>query len=97
MQKKTRSRKTYSSEFKTQAIDLAKELGVKNAAEKLGIPGHQTLAAWVRYDKKISSDKEFRSSEELKVELKKVKKELEEKNKIIAILKDATVFFARRM
>ena len=43
--KKTKSRKTYSSEFKTQAIGLAKELGVKNAAEKLGIPGHQTLAA----------------------------------------------------
>ena len=88
--KKMKSRKTYTSEFKAQAIDLAKKLGVKNAAEKWGILGHQTLAAWVRYDKKISSDKEFRSSEELK----KVK---EDKNKIIAILKDATVFFARRM
>ena len=94
--KKMKSRKTYTSEFKTQAIDLAKELGVKKAAEKLGIPGQLDWNThWVRYDKKISSDKEFRSSEELKAELKKVKKELEEKNKIIAILKDATVFFCK--
>ena len=45
--KKMKSRKTYTSVFKAQAIDLAKELGVKNAAEKWGIPGHQTLAAWL--------------------------------------------------
>ena len=42
--KKMKSRKTYTSEFKAQTIDLAKELGVKKAAEKLGIPNSQTLA-----------------------------------------------------
>ena len=95
--KKMKSRKTYTSEFKTQAIDLAKELGVKKAAEKLGISNSQTLAAWVRYNKKIAEDAEFRSTEELKKELKKVKKELEEERKVTAILRDAAVFFAGRM
>ena len=93
--KKMKSRKTYTSEFKTQAIDLAKELGVKKAAEKLGISNSQTLAAWVRYNKKIAEDAEFRSTEELKKELKKVKKELEEERKVTAILRDAAVFFCR--
>ena len=32
--KKMKSRKTYTSEFKAQAIDLAKELGVKKGCRK---------------------------------------------------------------
>ena len=93
--KPSKPKKFFNSEFKTQAIELAKELGVRKASEKLGMPAHQTLAAWVRFDKKLSSDKDFRLSEELKVELKKVKKELDESRKINAILKDAAAFFCR--
>ena len=55
--KSNKSRKSYSPEFK--AIDLAKDLGVKKAAEKLGSPGIQTLAAWVRRKKKMDEDVEF--------------------------------------
>ena len=36
-QKTVKVRKSYSQEFKIQAIELAKELGSKKAAEKLGI------------------------------------------------------------
>ena len=95
MKKSKKTRKSYSAEFKIQAIELAKEWGVKKASDKLGLLGRQTLAAWVRYDKKVSFDKEFRASEELKMELKKVKKELEETRKINAILKDAAAFFCK--
>jgi transposase-like protein len=59
-QMKRKKRETYSSEFKKQAIELAKELGTKAAAEKLGIEQFQTLGAWVRYSKKIDTDDEFR-------------------------------------
>ena len=36
-QKTSKIRKSYPQEFKSQAIELAKELGSKKAAEKLGI------------------------------------------------------------
>ena len=48
MSRKTiKNRKSYSQEFKAQAIELAKELGAKKAAKKLEIKNFQTLAAWV--------------------------------------------------
>ena len=50
--KKTKTRTSYSPEFKVQAIELAKEIGALQAAEKLGIGSFQTLSAWVRYSKK---------------------------------------------
>ena len=40
--KETKNRKSYSPEFKQQAIELAKEMGSKKAAEKLGISNFQT-------------------------------------------------------
>ena len=92
---KMKSRKSYPPEFKAQAIELAKELGSKEAAEKLGIASSQTLAAWVRYDRKMKNDAEFRSLQELKEENKKLKKALEKERKVIAILKDAAAFFCQ--
>ena len=65
-QKTSKIRKSYPQEFKSQAIELAKELGSKKAAEKLGISNFQTLAAWVRYSKKMTEDVEFRTIEELR-------------------------------
>ncbi len=41
--KKNDSRRHYDDEFKKQAIELAREIGVKEAALKLGIPNHQSL------------------------------------------------------
>lgn len=94
-EKQIKTRKTYPSEFRTQAIELAKEIGVVKAAEKLGIDKFQTLSAWVRYSKKIEEDSEFREIEQLKAENKRLKKQTEEDKKIIAILKDATAFFCQ--
>lgn len=93
--KQSKSRESYSPEFKTQAIQLANEIGTKEAAEKLGIKSVQTISAWVRYSKKIEKDVEFRELEEAKKEIKKLKKELESERKAVAILKDAAAFFCQ--
>jgi len=96
MSKKQRKiRKSYSPEFKSQAIELAKEIGSKKAAEKLGIENSQTLGAWFRYSQKIDEDSEFKEIEQLKAENKRLKKEANEDKKVIAILKDATAFFCQ--
>jgi len=96
MSKKTRKpRQSYSPEFKQEAIELAREIGAKEAAEKLGIKSLQTISAWVRYSKKIEEDDSFRELERLKAENKKLKKELEIEKKSVAILRDAAAFFVR--
>lgn len=96
MNKKTQqTRKSYSPEFKAQAIELAKEIGTKNAADKLGIEKFQTLAAWVRYSKRLETDSDFKELEEAKKEIKKLKRELESEKKAVAILKDAAAFFCQ--
>ena len=92
---KNRTRKTYSPEFKEQAIDLAKEIGARQAAEKLGIGSFQTLSAWIRYSKKIEENTDFKELEEAKAEIKKLKRELESERKAVAILKDAAAFFCQ--
>jgi len=92
---KKKTRKFYSPEFKTQAIELAKEIGTKQAAEKLGIESFQTLSAWIRYSKKIDENAEFQELESVKKEIKKLKKELETEKKAVAILKDAAAFFCQ--
>jgi transposase-like protein len=43
--RKAKGRKSYTPEFKKQAIILAAELGIPEAAEKLGIKSVQTLAS----------------------------------------------------
>ena len=93
--KKKKTRNSYSPEFKAEAIELAKEIGAKQAAEKLGIESFQTLAAWVRYSKKMDEDAEFRELEEAKAEIKRLRKELDSEKKAVAILKDAAAFFCQ--
>ncbi len=90
-----KTRKSYSPEFKAQAIELAKEIGTTKAAEKLGIESIQTIGAWVRYAKKMDESSEFRDMEALKAEVKKLRKELEVERKSVAILKDAAAFFCQ--
>ena len=96
MSKKTKKpRQSYSPEFKLEAIELAKEIGAKEAAEKLGIKSLQTISAWVRYSKKVEEDDSFRELEEAKKEIKRLKKELDIEKKSVAILRDATAFFCQ--
>jgi transposase len=88
-------RQIYSSEFKADAIELAQEIGPKEAAEKLGIKNTQTLTTWIKHSSKMEHDDEYRDNEQLKAEVKQLKKELLKEKKITAILKDATAFFCQ--
>ncbi len=92
---KTKTRIPRTPEFKKQAIALAAELGVPEAAEKLGIKSIQTLAAWVRHDKKKNTDSAYSELQEAKEEIKRLKKDLEKEKKVTAILRDATAFFCQ--
>ena len=85
---------TYSKEFKAEALRLSDEIGVKKAAEQLGIP-YFTLADW-RSSRKEKRRKTSEMSEEDFVrrnrELEKENEELRQANEI---LKDALGFFAK--
>ena len=87
--------KTYSKEFREEAVRLSDEIGVKKAAAQLGIP-YYTLAEW-RQKRKIKAAKEkAEPSEQEKndriAQLEKENRELKEANEI---LKDALGFFAK--
>jgi transposase len=94
-EKKKRPKKFYSPEFKVQAIELAEEIGPKQAAEKLGIKSLQSIMSWIRYSKKRDEDADFRELEDTKAEIKKLRKQSIEDKKVIAILRDATAFFCQ--
>ncbi len=93
--KKKKIRQTYSLQFKSQAVELAKEIGVKETAQKLGIENVQTLGAWGRYDKKTTENSDLQELERLKAENKRLKKELEIERRSVNILKTATAFFCQ--
>ena len=97
--------KQYDEEFKKQAVNLAKEIGNKAAAEELGIP-KGTLGTWLRKAKtgEIDSGTGTRSPEEslniaqqLQAANKRIK-ELEKKNRELEelneFLEEASAFFA---
>ena len=90
-----KQRQNYSPEFKANAIELAEEIGSKETAQKLGIKNVHTLTAWIKHSNKMELDDEYRNTEELKAEIKQLKKELTKEKKITAILKDATAFFCQ--
>ena len=91
--------KSYSKEFKAQALKLSDEVGTKKAAAQLGIP-YFTLADWRnRVREKIegtspeSSTGKALTEQELRIrELEKENAELRNANEI---LKDALGFFAK--
>jgi transposase len=88
-------RQSYSTEFKASAVELAEEIGPKEAAEKLGIKNTQTLTTWIKHSNRMELDDEYRDTEQLKAEIKQLKKELLKEKKVTAILKDATAFFCQ--
>jgi len=80
----------YSKEFKTEALKLSDELGVKKAAQQLGIQ-YYTLADW-RKNRKVKSEMSDEEVRRRNLELEKENAELKRANDI---LKDALGFFAK--
>ena len=84
----------YSKEFKEEALKLSDEIGVKKAAEQLGLQ-YYTLADWRKLRKlKIKNTVVFTEDEASRriSELERENRELKQANDI---LKDALGFFAK--
>jgi len=90
---------TYDKQFKEEAVRLSDEIGVKKAADQLGVP-YYTLADW-RSQRKQHGEKAYVGSgharaaagmSEREIELERENAELRRANEI---LKDALGFFAK--
>ena len=85
----------YSKEFKEEALKLSDEIGVRKAAQQLGIQ-YYTLSDWRSKRSAAAKAKKNQMSDEV---LKQRNLELERENaelrKANDILKDALGFFAR--
>ena len=85
---------TYSKEFKAEAVRLSDEIGVKKAAEQLGIP-YFTLADWRSGRKEKHRDTSGMSDEDIRRRNKELEKENAELKQVNEILKEALGFFAK--
>ena len=88
----TTKRKTYTPEFKSEALKLAKLKGVSAAAKELGIYEFQ-LYNWRTSAKTKASTSEREA--ELAAEVAKLKRQLAEQAEDLAILKKAATYFAK--
>jgi|TARA_B100000745_G_C20121781_1_gene384099 transposase len=85
-------RKTYSTEFKEEALKLAAKVGMAQAARELNIYESQ-LYAWRSAAQKKASTSERESS--LATENAKLKRQLAEQAEELEILKKAATYFAK--
>ena len=83
--------KHYSKEFKEEALKLSDEIGVKKAAQQLGI-AYYTLADWRSIRRNTPPAKTLSTEERRIRELERENAELQTANEI---LKDALGFFAK--
>lgn len=93
-------KRKYDKQFKEEAIQLSEEIGVKCAAEQLGVPYH-TLSDW-RCKKRSHGDGAFVGSGHLYTSTagmtskeQELKRENDELRRANEILKDALGFFAK--
>lgn len=85
-------RKKYSAEFKDRAVELAKKLGVAQAAKDLGIPSAM-LYSWRTKRSQYGQPLEAKKLQEAEMmRLKRENARLEEEN---SFLKKAAAYFAK--
>ena len=89
----------YDNLFKQEALELSDEIGVRKAAEQLGIP-YYTLADW-RYIRKhqgasyfVGSGYKRKPVDEKNHRIQELEAELRETKRANEVLKDALGFFA---
>ena len=91
---------TYEKSFKEEAVRLSDEIGVKKAAEQLGVP-YYTLADWRQQRKRFStqayigSGHKRMSADPKEQELYELRKEIAELRRSNEILQEALGFFAK--
>lgn len=93
---KMNKRRTFSDEFKTEAVRRVREDGRTPAsvASELGIP-RQLLATWLKRAKELAGGAAPGLAEEEKAELVRLRKEVERLRMEREILKKAAAFFAK--
>ena len=85
----------YSKEFKNEALKLSDEIGIKKAAEQLGLK-YYTLAEWRKNRKvRLSEPINQLTDVEAKARIRELEKRNAELEKANDILKDALGFFAK--
>ena len=91
---------TYEKSFKEEAVRLPDEIGVKKAAEQLGVP-YYTLADWRQQRKRYSAQAHVGSghkrvsADPKEQELYELRKEVAELRRANEILQEALGFFAK--
>ncbi len=85
-------RKTYTAEFKAEALKLAERVGVAEAARQLKIYESQ-LYSWRTATVKKSTISQRES--ELAAEVARLKRQLADQAEDLAILKKAATYFAK--
>ena len=89
-------KKTYTKEFKIQAVERCKKEGLKKTSEELGI-STASLSKWRKLfdpSSSPSNSKDMPSYEEILKENKRLKKELSYVEEINDILKKSTAIFS---
>jgi transposase len=86
-----RPRRSYTAEYKRQAIELANRNGYTKVSKQLGVP-MTTLHSWSPPSKSSEPIESALSPEE---EIRKLRAEVEEQKKVIHILKAAAAFFSK--
>jgi transposase len=84
----------YSKEFKEEALKLSDEIGVKKAAEQLGLQ-YYTLADWRKLRKLKIKNKVVFTEDEASRRISELERENRELKQANDILKDALGFFAK--
>ncbi len=91
----------YEKTFKQEAVKLSDEIGIKKAAQQLGIP-YYTLADWRHHQNVFGKDayvgsghKRPLSEEEKDMRIRELERKNAELEKANEILKDALGFFAK--
>ena len=84
-------RRKYPPEFKQDAVKLSNRIGVVSASGQLDVP-LSTLHKW-RCKEHLPIEKS-QDIIKLQEEVKRLKKELAEKNAVVEMLKKATAFFS---
>ena len=97
MEKQKRERKFYTPEFKREAVERSKSIGVTKTTKELGI----SLAALTRWRKEFSEDpskveRNKPSYEELEKEVRRLKKEIGYVEEINRVLKKSTAIFSSK-
>lgn len=88
---KSRKRQ-YTLEFKEQAVELAKRIGIGRAAEELGV-GAVNIQRWKAKEGKTSE--KLAEGETIEQENRRLRKENDELKKVNQILKRAAAFFSQ--